>query len=76
MVVAAWLPGAGGTLPLLDPEGALEKQVTPERTLGCVVHSPNDMIEPAVIVHTGPIISSWASRTVRKRATAGCGRNV
>ncbi len=48
------LPGAGGTLSLLDPEGALERQVTPERVLGCVVHSPNDMIEPAVIVHTGP----------------------
>lgn len=47
------LPGAGGTLPLLDPEGALEKHVRPERALGCVVHSPNDMIEPAVIVHTG-----------------------
>jgi 2-dehydropantoate 2-reductase len=48
------LPGAGGTLPLLDPEGALWGQVRPERALGCVVHSPNEVTEPAVIVHTGP----------------------
>lgn len=48
------IPGAGGTLPLLDPDGALWTLVRPERTLGCVVHSPNDLIAPGVIVHTGP----------------------
>ncbi len=41
------------TLPLLDPEGALWREVKPERTLGCVVLSPNDMVEPGVIVHNG-----------------------
>ena len=45
--------GAKGTLPLLDPDGALWRDVKPERTLGCVVLSPNDMVEPGVIVHTG-----------------------
>jgi 2-dehydropantoate 2-reductase len=45
--------GAKGTLPLLDPDGALWREVKPERTLGCVVLSPNDMVEPGVIVHTG-----------------------
>ena len=45
--------GATGTLPLLDPDGALWREVKPERTLGCVVFSPNDMVEPGVIVHTG-----------------------
>jgi 2-dehydropantoate 2-reductase len=45
--------GAKGTLPLLDPDGALWREVTPERTLGCVVSSPNDMVEPGVIVHNG-----------------------
>ena len=45
--------GATGTLPLLDPDGALWRDVKPERTLGCVVLSPNDMVEPGVIVHTG-----------------------
>jgi len=45
--------GATGTLPLLDPDGALWREVKPERTLGCVVLSPNDMVEPGVIVHTG-----------------------
>jgi len=48
------LAGAGGPLPLLDPDAALWTRVKPERALGCVVHSPNDMIAPGVIVHTGP----------------------
>ena len=47
------LPGASGTLPLLDPDGALWNHVKPERTLGCVVHLPNEIVEPGVIVHTG-----------------------
>lgn len=46
--------GAGGTLPLLDPDNALWTQVKPERSLGCVVHMPNEIVEPGVIVHTGP----------------------
>lgn len=46
--------GETGTLPLLDPQGALWNEVKPERTLGCVVHMPNEVIEPGVIVHTGP----------------------
>src|SRR3954462_10622803 len=46
--------GESGTLPLLDPEGALWNEVKPERTLGCVVHMPNEVVEPGVIVHTGP----------------------
>ena len=48
------MAGATGTLPLLDPDGALWRDVKPERSLGCVVHCPNDLIEPGVIVHTGP----------------------
>ena len=48
------LKGATGTLSLLDPASTLWNQVKPERTLGCVVHSPNDLVEPGVIVHTGP----------------------
>ena len=47
------LPGASGTLPLLDPDGALWTEVRPERALGCVVHCPNDLVEPGVIVHAG-----------------------
>lgn len=48
------LPGQSGTLPLLDPEGALWREVGPQRALGCVVHSPNEIAAPGVIVHTGP----------------------
>ncbi len=48
------LDGAAATLPLLDPNGALWSEVKPERVLGCVVHSPNEMVAPGVIVHTGP----------------------
>lgn len=43
-----------GTLPLLDPEKTLWDSVKPERALGCVVYSPNDLLEPGVIVHSGP----------------------
>ncbi|MFN7087865.1 MAG: ketopantoate reductase family protein [Burkholderiales bacterium] len=46
------LPGARGPLPLLDPEGALWNRLR-ERTLGCVVNSPNDVVEPGVVVHAG-----------------------
>ena len=46
--------GEKGTLPLLDPDSALWNHVKPERTLGCVVHMPNEIVEPGVIVHTGP----------------------
>jgi 2-dehydropantoate 2-reductase len=42
------------TLPLLDPDGRLWSEVGPQRTLGCVVHSPNETVEPGLIVHTGP----------------------
>jgi 2-dehydropantoate 2-reductase len=31
----------------------LWNHVKPERTLGCVVHMPNEIVEPGVIVHTG-----------------------
>jgi 2-dehydropantoate 2-reductase len=48
------MPGAAGTLPLLDPDGALWTQVRPERALGCVVYSPNEIVAPGMIVHTGP----------------------
>ena len=48
------LPGTPATLPLLDPDGALWSQVRPGRALGCVVYSPNDLVEPGVVVHTGP----------------------
>jgi 2-dehydropantoate 2-reductase len=49
------LPGNSGTLPLLDPEGALWNQVKPERALGCVVLCPCDIVAPGVIVNTGPL---------------------
>ncbi len=47
------LKGKSGTLPLLDPDGALWREVKPARALGCVVLSPNDMVEPGLIVHNG-----------------------
>jgi 2-dehydropantoate 2-reductase len=47
------VPGAGGTLPLLDPEGALWREVKAERTLGCVVLSPNEIVAPGVVEHNG-----------------------
>jgi len=49
------LPGKSGTLPLLDPQGALWNQVKPERALGCVVLCPCDIIAPGVIVNAGAL---------------------
>lgn len=47
------LPGNKGTLPLLDPDGGLWKHIRPERVIGSVSYSPNEIIEPGVIQHTG-----------------------
>lgn len=46
------LPGNKGTLPLLDPDGALWREIRPERVIGSVVYSPNELVTPGVIVHT------------------------
>lgn len=46
------LPGDRGPLPLLDPEGALWTRLR-QRALGCVVNSPNEIVEPGVVVHSG-----------------------
>jgi 2-dehydropantoate 2-reductase len=46
------LPGNKGTLPLLDPDGALWREVRPERTVGSVIYSPNEVVAPGVVVHS------------------------
>lgn len=46
------LPGNKGTLPLLDPGAGLWKHVRPERVIGSVVYSPNEVIAPGVIQHS------------------------
>ena len=49
------LPGPAGnkgTLPLLDPDGALWREVRPERVIGSVVYSPNEVVAPGKIVNT------------------------
>jgi 2-dehydropantoate 2-reductase len=43
---------AGGPLPLLDPAGELWQRLA-SRALGCVVHSPNELAAPGVVVHAG-----------------------
>lgn len=44
--------GEEGALPLLDPEGALWTRLR-ERTLGCVIYSPNEVVSPGVVLHIG-----------------------
>jgi 2-dehydropantoate 2-reductase len=46
------LPGNKGTLTLLDPDGALWRDVRPERVVGSVVYSPNEVVSPGVIVNS------------------------
>lgn len=43
---------AGEALPLLDPTGTLWSTVTPQRALGCVVYSANELLRPGVVRHT------------------------
>ncbi len=40
-------------LPLLDPQGSLWSVLTPQRALGCVVHSGNQIVSPGVVRHNG-----------------------
>lgn len=50
-----WRYGSKGPqthLPLLDPDGALWSNLR-ERTLGCVMYSPNDVVSPGVVLHKG-----------------------
>jgi 2-dehydropantoate 2-reductase len=47
------LPLGGGTLPLLDPDGALWRDIGPERAIGVVVYSPNELSEPGTVTHIG-----------------------
>lgn len=50
-----WKHGSGNPapLPLLDPEARLWNELTPERALGCVVYSANEVIAPGVVRHLG-----------------------
>lgn len=41
-----------GPLPLLDPEGDLWRLVRPERTVGGIIYSPNELVAPGVVAHT------------------------
>jgi 2-dehydropantoate 2-reductase len=40
------------SLPLLDHQGALGKQVQAQRVIGCVAYSANAVVEPGVVHHT------------------------
>lgn len=41
----------GGPLSLLDPDGSLWTQVRPQRSIGCVVYSANEVVRPGVVQH-------------------------
>lgn len=43
--------GSHGTLDLLDPEAQLWDLVRPERALGAVIYSPNEVQSPGVVFH-------------------------
>ena len=44
--------GAKGALPLLDPDSELWNRLR-ERSIGCVIYSPNEVVSPGVVVHIG-----------------------
>ncbi|CAN5410968.1 2-dehydropantoate 2-reductase [soil metagenome] len=47
-------PLDGHRLERLDPTGALWDEIGAERALACVIHSPNDLVEPGVVVNKAP----------------------
>jgi len=65
--------GDGGTLKLLDPDGALWNRLGPQRVLGCTVYSTNKVAEPGLVVHSAS--DRWiigepdGSETPRLRST-------
>lgn len=55
-----WRHGVSGTqahLPLVDPDGALWSKLGPDKALGCVVNSANEVVEPGVVLHKAQ--NSW-----------------
>lgn len=38
----------------LDPGGAMRRAVAPERIIGGMIYSPNEMVAPGVVQHTSP----------------------
>jgi 2-dehydropantoate 2-reductase len=44
---------APAALSLLDPDAELWTELTPERVLGCVVYSANEVISPGIVRHLG-----------------------
>jgi 2-dehydropantoate 2-reductase len=64
-----------GPLPLLDPDGDLWRTVGPDRVLGGVVYSGNELLEPGVIRHRGsnrwPLGEPSGAMTDRVRLVAG-----
>lgn len=49
-----WTAGRtdAGPLPLLDPAGALWREIGPERSIGGVIYSPNELEAPGIVVHS------------------------
>ncbi len=45
--------GGGRSLPLLDPDGQLWNTLRPDRTLGAVVYSSNEIESPGVVLNRG-----------------------
>ena len=70
----------GEALPLLDPQGALWTEVRPERALGCVVYSANEVVRPWAGCATAPTTGGcWGSRMPAARSAcwrspASCAR--
>ena len=70
----------GEALPLLDPQSELWTEVHPERALGCVVYSANEVVRPGVVRHSAN--NRWligepdASRSERLLAVTGLMREA
>lgn len=61
-------------LPLLDPHAALWEKVGVRRTIGCVVYSANEIVEPGIVLNRSPnrnrFILGEPDGTITGRVTA------
>lgn len=53
----------------LDPDGALRRTIAPERIIGAVIQSSNEMIEPGLVLNTTPATNALLIAEANDAAT-------
>jgi 2-dehydropantoate 2-reductase len=72
---------AGSVLRSVDPDGAIARDIPPERVVGCVVYPASELVAPGVVRHVegerlplGELDGRSSERVMRIAAAAACPR--